>query len=249
MKNIPPVGVSKAPSEFPSGPMRNTEIKEFEITRAKRPNCRLIPGTASATTYKVLKKQDTKAGKLYTYFFAVHSSHFITNPNPKESKTPETQYLHQAGYAHCHHGWINTVAINTRNNGLPFARECGIGSILTALCFLDPDVNKNVDGNAARQKALGNPVASKLVEKDCKELVGLQMNAEPKDGANAYFSAAKRTGYNKLMILDLGLRMAVYDTAIAKKQYQPKTGLIKPCCNTPFECIAFDGLWYFCAEK
>lgn len=225
------------------------ETKEFEITRARRPNCRLILGAASGTTYKVMKKQETKSGKLYTNFFAVHSSHFTPNPNPEEFKVPETQYLHQAGYAQCHHGWINTVAVNARSNGLPFAGECGIGTVLTSLCFFDPDVNKNVDGNAARQRALGNPVASKLVEKDCKELVGLQMNAKPKDGAYAYFSAAKITGYNKLMILDLGLRMAVYDTVIAKKQYDTKTGFIKPCCNTPFTCIAFDGLWYFCAEK
>ena len=30
-----------------------------------------------------------------------------------------------------------------------------------------------------------------LSTEDCKELVGLQMNAKPKDGANVYFSAAK----------------------------------------------------------
>ena len=170
--------------------MRPDEIQEFVITKVKRPNCRLILGSASRTTYKVMKKQEIKLGSIYTNFFAVHSSHFTPNPDPEDFQIPQSRYIHQAGYAQCHHGWINKVETNERSNGLPFARECGIGTVLTELCLIDPDVKRNVEGNAARERIIGNPVASYLVKNHCKQLVGLQMSADPAEGAYAYFSAA-----------------------------------------------------------
>ena len=53
------------------------------------------------------------------------------------------RYHDQIGYATCLHGWIDMVSV------VPYAQNCGIATVLTELCLIDPDINKNIEGNQA----------------------------------------------------------------------------------------------------
>ena len=130
------------------------------------------------------------------------------------------------------------------------ARQCGIATVLTELCLLDPDIYEKGEKNRAYRLLRNHDVTTM----SCGQAVSLQMGADPKSGAYAYFSAASRTGYNKLVVnwpnSDYA-QIAIYDTDHAKQAYNVETGIIEPCVicqNTDIPCEAFQAKWIFCKE-
>ena len=76
------------------------------------------------------------------------------------------------------------------------------------------------------------------------------MAAYPKDGAYAYFSAARNTCFTKLGVVWWNLqKLSIYDTGIAKDNYDKRTGNIGPCGENADVCGAFDAQWIFCKPK
>ena len=118
--------------------------------------------------------------------------------------------------------------------------------------MLDPDLNAVGDDNISIQTLIGeeeeNPKAKwarNYVETNCRKLVSLDMTADPKSGAFAYFSAATRLGHSKLIIHEYDdveekyTEFRTLETEEAKSKYDKDTGFIKDFC-------AFEGVWYFC---
>ena len=72
------------------------------------------------------------------------------------------------------------------------------------------------------------------------------------DDAYAYLSTSINLGYNKLAVLEFSriakkfVRLAVYDTKLAKKNYILKYGIIERWSNNAFRCRAVEAFWLFC---
>ena len=260
----PQVWITSLPLHHPVGPMTAglQGVQEFAITKLERPRCRLFP--SYVTTYKVLKEE---MGSKRLLFSVIHgTSHFSQPPRPK-GKLPRKprprsrgvtfvdprlrRYIGQIAFADCNPGEVDKIQVAEKNKVQPRdARQCGIATVLTELCLLDPDIYEKGEKNRAYRLLHSHDVTTM----SCGQAVSLQMGSDPKSGAYAYFSAASRTGYNKLVVnwpnSDYA-QIAIYDTDHAKQGYNAETGIIEPCVicqNTDVPCEAFQAKWIFCRE-
>ena len=260
----PQVWITSLPLHHPVGPMTAglQGVQEFTITKLERPRCPLIRAFAPSyvTTYKVLKEE---LGSKKLLFSVIHgTSHFSQPPKPKGKRPRKPRprsrgdtfvdprlrrYIGQIAYAYCNPGEVSQIQIADAPRD---ARQCGIATVLTELCFLDPDIYEKGEENRAYRLLRNHDVTTM----SCGQAVSLQMASDPKTGAYAYFSAASRTGYNKLVVnwpnSDYA-QIAIYDTDHAKQAYNAETGIIEPCVicqNTDVPCEAFKAKWIFCKE-
>ena len=96
--------------------------------------------------------------------------------------------------AACSPGWINTVDVE------PFARGCGISTILAELCLIDPAVNElhpsaeNSVSNRALSMIINYPVDANYVKYYCKAFMGMIMTSRPVSGAHGYFNLRIQKG-------------------------------------------------------
>ena len=257
----------------PSKPMitstaavHNTET--FDVDKSKA-LCTFAP-----TTYKVLKEK--LIGRKTYNFFAVNNLHHKVDRRDSMYR----RYHKQIGYATCLHGWIDMVSV------VPYAQNCGIATVLTELCLIDPNINKNIQGNRAVKEifrrnieetfSLESRTDDKMVRDvanhlrdHCSHLVGLEMKAKPLKGAYAYFSAAKRMGYQYMVVqfydharkrrsnpnseTPCGQKFKYYEVEVAQGLFDPNTGNIED----PIEDIDPEGStsgsgdrakWYFCRQ-
>ena len=260
----PQVWITSLPLHHPVGPMTAglQGVQEFTITKLERPRCPLSP--SYVTTYKVLKEE---LGSKRLLFSVIHgTSHFSQPPKPKGKRPRKPRprsrrvafvdprlrrYIGQIAFADCNPGEVDKIEVAEKNKVQPRdARQCGIATVLTELCLLDPDIYEKGEKNRAYRLLRNHDVTTM----SCGQAVSLQMGADPKSGAYAYFSAASRTGYNKLVVnwpnSDYA-QIAIYDTDHAKQAYNVETGIIEPCVicqNTDVPCEAFQAKWIFCKE-
>ena len=261
----PQVRIRSLPLHHPVGPMTAglQGVQEFTITKLERPRCPLMRGYV--TTYKVLKEE---LGSKKLLFFVIHgTSHFSRPPRPKakpKGKRPRKprprprgdtfvdprlrRYIGQIAYAYCNPGEVSQIQVADAPRD---ARQCGIATVLTELCLLDPDIYEKGEENRAYRLLRNHDVTTM----SCGQAVSLQMASDPKSGAYAYFSAASRIGYNKLIVNWPYLafdRISVYVTDHAKRSYNVNTGIIEPCIkcgNNEQPCEANLATWVFCKEK
>ena len=260
----PRVWITSLPLHHPVGPMTAglQGVQEFAITKLERPRCPLTRGYV--TTYKVLKEE---MGSKRLLFSVIHgTSHFSQPPRPKGKRPRKPRprsrgvtfvdprlrrYIGQIAFADCNPGEVDQVEVAEKNDVQPRdARQCGIATVLTELCLLDPDIYEEGENNRAYRLLRSHDVTTMR----CGQAVSLQMGSDPKSGAYAYFSAASRTGYNKLVVnwpnSDYA-QIAIYDTDHARQAYNAETGIIEPCVicqNTDIPCEAFQAKWIFCRE-
>ena len=260
----PQVWITSLPLHHPVGPMTAglQGVQEFTITKLERPRCPLSP--SYVTTYKVLKEE---LGSKRLLFSVIHgTSHFSQPPKPKGKRPRKPRprsrrvafvdprlrrYIGQIAFADCNPGEVDKIEVAEKNKVQPRdARQCGIATVLTELCLLDPDIYEKGEKNRAYRLLRNHDVTTM----SCGQAVSLQMGADPKSGAYAYFSAASRTGYNKLVVnwpnSDYA-QIAIYDTDHAKQAYNAETGIIEPCVicqNTDVPCEAYKAKWIFCKE-
>ena len=200
-----------------------------------------------------MKLNANEDGEPILKFYAIHQTQFV----PEKEKPDTYQYKRQVGFAKCWHGHIESIV--THNEPLD-ARKCGIATVLTELCMVDPKINQRGKENLAEKQLeiLERTGKSELrisgtlpesVLEDCKEIVRLKMSARPMDGAFAYFSAAKNLGFDKLIVAYGTKRFAIYDTPIASQNYDAKTGHIGSCCENRVCTGAWNSFWIFCKMK
>ena len=225
----------------PTNPIEVDCRARFRIEPGKNVHWPLLPNS-----YNIIKRYD----KILDHFTFYAIAGNETNP-PISSSRHRTRYRDQIAYATCKPGWIDYVWVSTG------ARKCGISTVLSELCLLDPELNSVNDKNQAI-KEISTFEKNEEVEKVIKEIIdnynafiGLEMKAEPLDGAHAYFSAAIRMRYTKMIIqpynarlkrCDKGFRR--YDTELAKTKYNSRTGRIEDV-----EGSGNKAKWYFCKLK
>ena len=225
---------------------------EYHPTKPIQNDCqiklRIEPGRnihwpTLANSYCVIKRYDRILGH-FTFFAISGSSAEITKPLSRL----RTRYRNQIGYVTCKQGWIDYVWVNS------FARKCGISTALTELCFIDPELFE-ISGNNLGINEINsfekNPNVDKVmkyIKENCSAMIGLEMKADPLDGAFAYFSAAMNVGYTKMIIqiYDAKLKCCsksflIYDTLTAKSNYCTKTGKIDNIDGSGYRAK-----WYFC---
>ena len=257
----PQMRKASPPLQHPSTPMLagTKGIREFTIIKSAQPVCPLLRryyveekfvtyAAAYATKYKVMKTKDTRGrgGKDLIFYVIQGPGHFIKIYKDDETLEQDlAMYKGQVGYAKCAPGRVVKIEV------IKDARRCGIATVLTELCFLDPDIYRKPERRIYRSAY--DILEEHGVETHCKKAVALSMHADPMIGAYTYFSAALRSGYNKLVVnwpsVDFD-KISVYDTHEAKKSYDPKTGIIDPlmCCNNEKKCNAYKSDWVFCDE-
>ena len=223
----------------------------YTVSKLKHRNCKLATGSHLnlVTTYRVMKMLSNDQSSIRC--FAIHgTAHFTKKPRISgdilgrqfSGQRFLEDYIGQVAVAHCRHGHIDLVKVSSKRNH--DARQCGIATVLTELCLLDPDIHQRGEGNSAYKM-----LQKYQTETNCIQMVELQMSARPLSGAHAYFSAAINTGFNKLIVVWWGFRrQSVYDTVVAKQNYDAKTGYIEPCCQNEDICRAEDAFWIFCKE-
>ena len=167
-------------------------------------------------------------------FFASLDQSFVRIPG----NTMNERYPDQIGYITCEQGWIVDVHVNEKPIN---ARNCGISTVFTTLCMIDPELSKVTDSRL--QKEITNVKVVETIKKGCSNFVGLRMRADPLTGAYAYFSAARNNGYNKFLIRT-DSRKNKYkwmDVADAREWYDKDTGNID-------NMEGYDKNWWFCTE-
>ena len=236
-------------AEHPTGPMTSglANYQKFKINKASRPGCQL-----STSTYNVFKDRYESDDIWYT-------AHLGNRLRP--NKDPEMEH-DELGYINCSPGWIEMVEIHDDEGALN-ARKCGISTVLTELCFIDPEINylyhprTNKESNAVK-KLKEYPDEFKQVQENCKKLVGMRMAATPKEGAYAYFSAAERWNYGQLLVQindSKDVHFHIFLTKDAKNKYDKETGHIDlrgESCSKSCQgkmCKAYEEIWYFCKDK
>ena len=207
--------------------MNYGEIQSIKVDIAKK-ECKL-----NLEEYYIRKDVRTLLpGK--AFFFASTHEEFVpnddVNPIPHDSidsdqfiQIMENQFENQIGFAMCTNGWIDKVRVKSEQN--LDARNCGIGTVFTTLCMIDPALhllpNFRIDSEFNDDFH-----TAKTIKKGCRRFMGLLMAADPLTGAYGYFNAALKNGYNKLLIKTDKEKYQWMDTEKAKKCYNDMTGKI-----------------------
>ena len=223
--------------------MENEKIQIIPLDHSKYPECEL-----KQDKYYMIKEVNPtidsrhKPGEGFTYFFPSLNFEFI----PNEKVAPGLRYEEQLGYIECKEGYIDMVLVTKppRKPRKPpiNARQCGISTVLTALCMIDPELNLLPQSKMVEEFWDNHPkIAATVRTGGCKKFIGLFMMAYPIKGAYAYFSAAITWGYNKMYVEDNSGKYGWMDTSWARSCFDETTGKI----------LEQEGLkmrWWFCEE-
>ena len=265
---------------IPKEAMRINEIAVFQ-TRNDQGHCKL-----SSSHLTVVKK--VIANHFIFYAIAGETKYPVLLPEPLltsvyflpiEVSNKLQIYEGQIAYIVCTHGWIELLNVFPASLGAnpEDPKRCGVGTLLSELCLIDPHVNRGkIEGNKARGELKKYRNAFDMSEKDCNRLVGLSMQAKFKEGfsgdldpesgilgpwksgGRVYLTAAKNMGYGITMVDRTPKKrinvfgyeeyeVTIYQTHIAREYYDPNSGNILPCCGKDYECKADYHNWFFCS--
>ena len=182
--------------------MKLNTVQEFKIDYNERKNCKLV---------------DNKGKRINTYYIKKLSNGFTASNNKarlndlkiSDQRSSDDDYL---GYIICEEAYIDFVHVSGDDTDKLLARQCGIGSTLSALCMIDKDVNRG-DGvvlnvnriNKEYEFSMSKMSEAKVneivkeIKKECKNLIGLLMAAA--GGGNSYFEAARMARYGQMVLL------------------------------------------------
>ena len=254
----------RIPHHHPNEPMQIDEVVQFHIKDTV--NC-----TLTGPYFTVLKESFTLPGDDITnlIFYAMTGNFYEDFRNGSKMELPgatrERKYEKQIAFIECYHGWIQELNVFDKNIGKegPFEdpRMCGIGTILAELCLIDPEINVQKEGNKAGEyiSYYQGPEVD-FIPRYCRKLVGLRMTATPIAAGRVYFSAAIQMKYERV-IIDSEYEFTIkapseydiddypikfYEPEVAKANFIPDTGIIKPCgCNRKM-CRTYPRRWFFC---
>ena len=243
--------------EHPTKPMEDGAYQSFR--RKDDPDC-LLSSLYFTVTKDEVTDIDTNATN-FMFYAIIGDINATNNPvTPQEPGTEGQKFENQIGLIHCSRGWIENLRVmpsGERPNENPL--RCGIGTVLTELCLIDPGVNIGGQDNIGQQ-TLSEYTQWEMVKHYCGKLVGLTMVAEPRSGGRTYFTAAINMGYVAFLLEpDLFERefgtgqsafenpINVFSTRAAKELYDIDTGIIRRG-ERQASCRAWGGTWYFCGR-
>ena len=211
--------------------LKTGEMATISLVRDK-PGCRL-----GIDSYEIIKREDMdKNDEKEVNFYAIQGKELEELVEDDETKkiggedddvyNREDRYKNQLGRITCKPGWIEYVRVNDNAQG------CGLGTVLTEMCMIDPVLTRNdVKSNLvykklkANFKKEGRQEAFSHLETRCNSLIGLEMAAKPVKGpdgddvhagAFAYFKAAMQMNYH-FMVVEDGPNAPNYKKLAAKK--------------------------------
>ena len=233
---------SRVVLEHPTAPMADGDIEIFQIDKASHHKCQMEENMYHV---KKIENRQMVQGKLTINVRFKASIGWISGEN---------QVIASAA---CSPGWINTVDVE------PFARGCGISTILAELCLIDPAVNElypsavNSVSNRALLMMNLYPVDADYVKYYCKAFMGMIMTSRPVSGAHGYFNAALRQGYKRMLILSR-YQLHYLWVQDAKRLYQSEPSPCKgwignenegcPHCDNGGAIEAWNHEWFFCKD-
>ena len=252
----------------PQRPMALGDKMMFNIDRRK-PRCRVFSpyfhvikrfkDVESEDEYEKRRRRRKRAnyeepGQDGTYFYAITGLQFKELPDTPENFYSKNEYENQVGYAWCRHGWIQYIGVN------PNARGCGLGTLLSELCMIDPDLNANRHGNLVFQwlrrggQSDEKQQALEHLQSRCHGGVigarNVAMSAQGRLQVGMYFSAAMEMGYQYMVVQiynkdinQCGPNVLFYNVKVAKQIFNANTGNIGDV-----EGSGYDARWYFCRE-
>ena len=214
-------------------------IQSFDIDPRKKDECKKKLGAVKYFVIKVLFDESGRDGEEYKFHAALIKEDFILHrKHRKRTQVSEDGII---GYAYCFMGWIKQVTVEEAPID---ARGCGIAKQLIHLCMTDRDVNPGDEINLKLgPKLQWDDVAISKVKNGCKKVVGLTMAASPPNaGGNAYFGAALKAGFNKMLIrkCEGGKTEWVWWTVPEAKISFNENG---------FHFPGYDNDWMFCKTK
>ena len=237
--------------------MEDGEYKVFQ--RKIHQECKL-----SSLYFTVLKEEKFDSSQfdsestniLYSRFYAIAGDIADKEVDFVETHSADyrMKYQRQIAFIECRHGWINYLTTFEYRIGttgpIVNPQNCGIGTVLTELCLIDPDLSIRRQGNEARNLLSGYSEFDRI-EKNCDKLMGLSMEVDNMPTAHTYFTAAINTGYMTMMIDDCEEEsknqnpLKIYATRVAKDNFDTTTGDILACCDNAL-CKAYEQVWFFC---
>ena len=248
-------------------PMNTGETDTFRIEKSKK--------TASDITRRCsLQSLDYKVRKVQTQGSSGNFVEFQFKAIPgdaPELKDGEGNLLldekidsnifntRQIGISRCEIGVISLVYV--RDN----AKNCGIGTVLTELCMIDPIMNQNTNDNHIYKflSKIGTDEAQgvrELLISQCSQgLIGLTQASQSHFGGFAYLSAAKRMQYQYMVVQffntkaekhthssgQCSQKFKTYKVEHALKIYNGHTGNIEQG-DGESEGSGYKARWYFC---
>ena len=250
-------------------PMGAGDIREFHVDSSKKETCQLRQDNYyvkkdychdhPVSESPSMQPCDCKGNDCDVFFYASIDNKFEMLQEKgkwkmesygkweKEDATLVTErhrYRNDIGYIKCHKGFIDLVAVNDDKDCMWIpARNCGIAPILTSLCMVDPELDMLPDSGLEQYFVgkYGTELISDIKIR-CRRFVGLIMDADPLKGAYAYFSAALKSGYKKILIGDNYNEPKEWmSIKNAKEAYDSKTGKIG-------EIVGKNKIWWFCDE-
>ena len=230
--------------DIPSSAMTTGSVEEFQVNPIARKDCQ-----KKTLTYYVKKLQDERK-----FNFHVTTDKKFTQHQEKPAYSVEA-YDNQIAYATCTHGWIENIYVNIDYRG------CGVGSTLTALCLIDPEIYTSSEENEAlsRLDHIDKDNKVDFLRQNCKRLVGMFFESDqglpssPYGGGYMYFSTAAKMSYEKIMIHLYDAKkeqclpeFLLYDVADIrnKKLFDGRTGLIEGNPGT-----GKGSVWNFCKVR
>ena len=221
-------------------------VKGFEIDTSNKLDCKLE--NKKFYVKKVLWKESAENGKEYRFYGSLNEE-FI--------EIDKGQYEEQIGFGWCGMGFIFETFVEgsteekkeevVPTEEVPIeevpidARNCGIAVIFSVLCMSDTDVNPgneiNLDLNWRFEIY---PPAIEMIKNRCEKVIGLDMGANPPKGANAYFSAAIRTGHKIMIVQKIEEdEFAFIPVDLAQQSFNENGYTLPKYYNN----------WFFCKEK
>ena len=250
----------------PLHPMQIDGTETFSILQTKKTTPILTRRcTLTTRTYKVRKIFEDTVDHHRFVFYAIPGNMpelKDKDDNPLEGNEI-TNLLFESNYigrAECDVGWIHKVDVK------PMARNCGIATVLTELCLIDPTLKENRNENLVfdHLEAI-NSDQSRGIQEEIRQnclggLMGLLM--KPSEGLEAgftYLSAADRMGYQFMVVqfynpqpetpeTPCDPKFKAYKTADAKTLYDGNTGRIEDT-DGGSEGSGFRAKWYFCTMR
>ena len=247
----------------PLHPMQIDGTETFRILQTKKTTSIIARRcTLTTRTYKVRKIFEDTVDHHRFVFYAIPGNMpelKDKDDNPLEGNDI-TNLLFESNYigrAECDVGWIHKVEVK------PMARNCGIATVLTELCMIDPTLKENRNENLVfdHLEAINSDQARGIqdeMRQNCLGgLMGLLM--KPSEGLEAgftYLSAAHRMGYQFMVVqfyapqptnpeTPCDPRFKAYKTEDVRTLYDGNTGRIEDT-DGGSEGSGFRAKWYFC---
>ena len=151
--------------EIPSIAMVTGSVEEFQMNSITRKDC-----PKKSLTYYVKKL----GGEGELNFHVTTDKKFTENQKKPAHPLMTDTYDNQIAYATCTHGWIEKIYVNTDYRG------CGVGSTLTALCLIDPEIYTSSEENEAllRLDHMDKDAKVDFLRQNCKRLVGMLFKSD-----------------------------------------------------------------------